>query len=393
MERIEQSVLRGLAAFRWLAWIWMATVLVLARGNLVRPFAAVGLVGAAFLVTVWLTGELRRDPTRLTTPLVVGTEVGVALALQLADGFVYRTPHVFTTEQPLGVAWPIAAVLSAGVAFGPVVGAVTGIAAGLTRAVSSVANVPPQADAWLGALTPAQVLSLVTTSVMYALGGGVAGYAIRLVRDAETRLTSAERALAAVRAREDVARRLHDGVLQTLAIVERRADDPQLARLAREQELDLRSFLFGGSGGDPTDTLGEALRAAGNRFESTYDGRVEVLVPDDLPDLAAELIEGVNGAVGEALTNAGKHGAASSIVVYVEPIADGLFVTVRDDGSGFDPTTQTEGIGVARSIRGRIAELGGTVEVSSAPGRGTEVRITLPRSTLHDGDRDEPRHL
>jgi signal transduction histidine kinase len=382
MERIEQSVLRGLAAFRWLAWLWMATVLLLARGNLLRPVAAVALVAAAFLVTVWLTGELRRDPARLTTPPVVGAEVGVALALQLADGFVYRAPHVFTTEQPLGVAWPIAAVLSAGVAFGPVIGAATGIVAGLARAASSLLHVGVQQDAWLMGLTPAQVLSVVTTAVMYGLGGGIAGYAIGLVRDAERRLTAAQRALARVQAREEVARRLHDGVLQTLAIVERRAGDPQLAQLAREQELDLRAFLSGDAVG--VRSLGEALRAAAGRFESSHGGRVQVLVPDDLPELDQEVIDAVAGAVGEALTNAGRHGEADAVVVYVEPDDDGLFVSVRDDGAGFDPAEVPEGSGLRRSVRGRVEELGGTVELSSAPGRGTEVRLTVPCGPTRD---------
>ena len=384
MERIEQSVLRGLAAFRWLAWAWMATVLVLARNNLVRPVAAFALILAALVVTVWLTVQLRREPLRVATGRVVGVEVGVALAVQLADGFVYAQPHVFTSEQPLGVAWPIAAVLSAGVVLGPVAGAATGLALGAARAVSSIASVVPDPDPWLGVLTAPQVLSLVTTSVMYALAGGIAGYAVGLVRDAEARVTAAERTLADVRAREDVARRLHDGVLQTLAVVERRTGDPQLARLARDQERDLRSFLFD----DPAaatpgaGSLGAALRAAAGRFETAYDGRVEVLVPDDLPRLDAEVVDAVAGAVGEALTNAGKHGRADRVVVYVEPrddpAGDGVFVSVRDDGAGFDPATVAEGVGLPRSIRGRIEEVGGTVEVTSAPGRGTEIRFVLP---------------
>ena len=75
------SVLRGLAAFRWLAWTWMATVLLLARGNLVAPVAAVTLVGVALGVTIWLTMLLPRASERLVTGRVVGIEVGVALAL------------------------------------------------------------------------------------------------------------------------------------------------------------------------------------------------------------------------------------------------------------------------------------------------------------------------
>jgi signal transduction histidine kinase len=380
MERIERSLQRGLAAFRWAAWVWMATVLVLARGNLVRPAAAAGLVGAALVVPIWLTVLVRPDPDRLTAPAVVGTEVGVALALQLADGFVYRQPHVFTPEPALGVAWPVAAVLSAGVALGPAAGAATGVAVGLARALSSTLTVVPADPPWLGPLSPAQTLSLVTTVVQYALAGGVAGYGMRLVRSAEARVADAERALADVRARESLARRLHDGVLQTLALVERRSDDEQLARLARDQERELRGLLFGapdraliGAG-----ALGDALRAAADRHERRYGGRVEVLVPDDLPYLDAEVIDALGGAVGEALTNAGKHGGAQHVVVYVEPQPSGVFVSVRDDGVGFDPAGVAEGTGLTRSVRGRIVELGGSVEVDAAPSRGVELRMLVP---------------
>lgn len=380
MDRVEGSLLRGLAAFRWLAWAWMAVVLVLARGNLVRPFLAVALVGAALVVTVWLTALASTDPARLLAPSTIGVEVAVAVALQTADGFVYRTGHVFTPEPSLGVAWPIAGALASGVALGPAAGVVVGIALGAGRAVSSTLAVDPGPDAWLGPLTPAQTLALVTTTVQYALAGGVAGYGMRLLRTAEQRVAAAERALADVRARESIARRLHDGVLQTLALVERRADDPQLARLARDQERDLRRFLFGvadtqvvGAG-----ALGDALRAAADRHERHHSGRVEVLVPDDLPALGAEVVDALAGAVGEALTNAGKHGHAAHVVVYAEPLDGAVFVSVRDDGSGFDPRHTVEGVGLTRSVRGRIAELGGDVEVVAAPGRGAEVRLTVP---------------
>ena len=85
------------------------------------------------------------------------------------------------------------------------------------------------------------------------------------------------------------------------------------------------------------------------------------------------------GAVGEALTNAGKHGAASRVTVYAEPSDDGgLFCSVKDDGAGYDTATVPDGIGLSRSVRGRMAEIGGRAEVASAPGFGTEVRLWLP---------------
>lgn len=380
---MERSVWNGLAVFRWVAWAWMATVLLLARGALVRPGVAVGLVLAALAVTVWVTVLQRRDPARPATPVTVGVEVGVGLSLQLADGFVYRAPHVFAAEQPLGVAWPIAGALAAGVAFGPVGGAATGIVLGLGRATSSVLNAPPVPagePALLLGLTPAWTLALVSTTVLLAMAGGTAGYVVELLRRTEARALRAERHLAQSTAREEVARELHDGVLQTLAVVERRTQDPQLADLAREQEQDLRAFLFGtrAAGMVGAGALGDTLRHLARRAGTTHGLRVEVLVPDDLPELDDRATRALTGAVGEALTNAGKHAAASHVVVYVEPTDGGVTCCVRDDGEGFDPAEVAEGLGLPHSIRERVEEVGGAVVLDAAPGRGTEVRLTLP---------------
>lgn len=376
-------MLRGLAVFRWAAWVWMATVLALARGALERPLVAVVLVAAALVVTVWSTRQLIADPRLAVAPVVVGAEVAVALALQVADGLVYRAPHVFTTQQPLGVAWPVAAILSAGIAFGPILGIAAGVGIGVARGVSSVlANAdlaPGELEMFLG-LNPEQTLSVVTTTVLYAFAGGTAGYAMRLIRAAEQRITVAERHVAEARAREDVARRLHDGVLQTLALVERRADDPALSRLARDQERELRRYLL--STGDDrvvgAGALGDALREVAARFEVAFTTRVDVLVPDDLPTLGGDAVEAIASAAGEALTNAGKHAQASRVVVSAEPVGDGLIVSILDDGGGFDPDSTPEGIGRARSIRGRLEELGGAAEWVSRPGHGCEVRLRLP---------------
>jgi signal transduction histidine kinase len=387
VEEMRRTIQRGLAAFRWLAWGWMAAVLVLARGNLVAPWSAGALVGLAGMVTVWLTWQLVTTPERLVGARAVGIEVGVGVTLQLADGFVYASPHVFTTQQPLGVAWPIAGVLAAGVALGPGVGAGTGLLLGLARAVSSILNVAPAPEPWIGPLAPDQGLSLLTTTVLYALAGGIAGHATQLLSRAEERLMRAERSLAALEAREDVARQLHDGVLQTLAIVERRAEDPELARLARDQERDLRRYLLDpvpepasgtrSASGAPLG-LGPALRASGDRAERWHGVRTDVLVPDDLPSLPPEVVDALAGAVGEALTNVGKHAQASRVVVYAEPQDGEVFVSVRDDGVGFDPVTVVEGLGLTRSVRGRLAVIGGRVEVAAAPGKGVEVRLWAP---------------
>jgi signal transduction histidine kinase len=362
---VERSVLQGLAAFRWAAWAWMAFVLVVAPGHLVRPWLAYLLVGIAFAFTAACTYLWQRRPHVLLHPAMVVTELAIGASLLVFDGLVRPENTVFSTGQSLGSVWPLTGVISAGVALGPWGGAIAGLAMGACRYVSTALNRVTSYDAGRG-------LSLTNTTVFYAMAGGVFGYVVLL-------LTRAREEVAAARAREEVARTLHDGVLQTLALVERRATDPALSRLAREQERDLRAYLFGDRQAPPTD-LGAALRQAAGRFEEAYGGRATVLVPDDLPTLEGRAVEALAGAVGEALTNAGKHGPAPTAVVYVEEADDGsVFCSVKDDGPGFDPSTTAPGVGITRSIRGRVEAVGGSVEIVSSPGDGAEVRLVVPR--------------
>jgi signal transduction histidine kinase len=215
-----------------------------------------------------------------------------------------------------------------------------------------------------------QWMASISTVVLYAAAGAVAGFAAIKLREAE-------RAVSDARAREAVARELHDGVLQTLAVVQRRSTDDELAGLARDQERELRAFLFGDDAS--TDALAPALRDAASTFERRYGGRVDVVVAPDLREPKAPVAAAVAGAVGEALANAGKHGEALHLTIYVEPTEDGgLFCSVKDDGTGFEPVTRPEGVGLGHSIRGRIDEVGGRVEVDGNPGQGTEVRLWVP---------------
>lgn len=361
-------MLQGLAVFRWGAWLWMAAVLVVSRADLERPWLAVGLVGLALAVTAFDTALLRTDYGALLRAGPVLAELTVGAALVLGDGWAYGPGHAFSTSQSLGSVWPLAGILACALAFGPVQAAVAGLAIGLARTGAALVN---GADIDTGG----RVLSLLNTMVFYALGGFAGGYLARLIR-------RAEREISAARAREEVARTLHDGVLQTLAVVERRATDPNLARLARQQERELREYLFGAA---PARTalagggLGAGLRAAASRHEQAFGGRVDVLVADDVPLVAEPVCEALVGAVGEALTNAGKHGAATKVTVYVEPADDGgVFCSVKDDGQGFDPAAVTERFGLTQSVRGRMAEVGGRVEILSQPGEGAEVCLWIP---------------
>jgi signal transduction histidine kinase len=373
---MEMGLLRGIAAFRWAAWTWIATVTFINRDQLRLPVMAWSLIGLALVITIALTLRLRRGPAAMLEPAPVAIELACGIALLVCDGWSYGRGHAFATSQSLGVAWPVAGVLTAGLAWGPLGGGLAGVAMAVARFGSALANGVP-----MEGFTGPRITSLISTGVLYASAGAVGGYVARLLRRAEQEISAARAREDAARAREDMARTLHDGVLQTLAVVERRTDDPVLARLAREQERDLREYLFGtghdaivGAGGD----LGSALRANAGRFEDSFGGRVQVLVADDLPALGPDAVEALAGAVGEALTNAGKHGAADRVTVYVEPEQDGVFCSVKDNGRGFDVAATPEGIGLTRSIRGRLAEAGGRVELRSRPGDGAEVCLWLP---------------
>jgi signal transduction histidine kinase len=364
-DALVRGLLTGIAVFRWLAWVWAVVVLVLSRSDLseheARPALALVLVGAALLVTTVDTALLGADPARLLSAPVVAAEVAVGVALAVGDELAYNgVAHA----QTLSSAWPLAGVMTAGIAFRWRGGVAAGTLIGLGTALGEVLG--PRR--W----TYADTVSAVSSVVLYALAGLVAGFVTTRLREAERRISLAQ-------AREEVARTLHDGVLQTLAVVQRRTADPDIVRLAHEQERELREFLVGargavGGGGD----LGARLRAAAARYEDRYGGTARVVLAPDTPGLPERTVDAVAGAVGEALANAGKHGAAGTVTVFAEPVGGELFCSVKDDGAGFDPAATAEGTGLRRSVRGRIGEVGGRVEIDGRPGRGTEVRCWVP---------------
>ncbi len=362
---MQRVVLRGLSALRWVAWGWMAAVVAISYHDLRRPWLAAVLVAAALIFTTLATVWLRQDAGRLLSlPALVG-EFALATALVLGDGWAYGSGHAFSTSQPLGSVWPLVSVLSVGVALGAAYGVAAGVLLGLGRLGAVFIN-------GVRHLEGGQIISLASTGLFYMVAGAVAGYVAWLLR-------GAEREISAARAREEVARTLHDGVLQTLAVVERRSTDADLVRLAREQDRELRRYLFGDTtAGDSARDLGVALRAAAARFEDAFAVSAAVLVPDDLPKLRRHQVEALSGAVSEALTNAGKHARARRLTVFVEPANNGgLFCSVKDDGIGFDPATTPSGVGIGRSVVARMAEIGGRAEVRSRSGHGTEVCLWL----------------
>ena len=186
----------------------MAFVLLVSRDELDggRPWLAVGLVGAALVVTAVDGVLVRTDPDRLLTTAVIVAELAVGFALGAGDDWAFAGDH----PQSLGSVWPLAGVLTAGVKWGGRGGAIAGAVVGLGRLFGDLVEVRNTEP--IGDLT----VTASSTFVLYALAGGVAGYAA-------VKLREAEREISMVQAREEVARTLHDGVLQTLAVVQRRA--------------------------------------------------------------------------------------------------------------------------------------------------------------------------
>lgn len=353
---LRRGVLGGLAVFRLAIWAWMAVVLWVSRSELGRPTAAWLICALTLVVSLALGAAARWRPRLALHPMVVAGEVAAGTGLLAADGWVYGGEH----RVSLGSAWPLTGVMAAGVIAGPAGGIVAGVIVGLGRYGGTLLDDLPSPG----------LLSLLSTAFLYALAGGAAGLVMRRLQEAQDEIAEA-------RAREEVARTLHDGVLQTLAVVQRRSTDAELAELARSQERELREFLFGIDRG-PDDLL-SGLRQAAVRATERHGLAVEVTVVDDPGIVPGPVVQALVGAVGEALTNASKHGGAGRAVVFVDPTDQAVEVSVDDDGAGFVVDDVDEGVGLGRSIRGRITDVGGRVEVTSTPGRGTEVRMTVPR--------------
>jgi signal transduction histidine kinase len=178
--------------------------------------------------------------------------------------------------------------------------------------------------------------------------------------------------------RAEVAARVHDSVLQTLALVQRHADDAgRVTSLARRQERELRRWLYG-SGFGSALSLSDALAEAVADVEEAHGVRIELASAGDTPvdEPLAQLVL----AAREALTNAAKHSKTDEISVYSDVGPTVVSVFVRDRGVGFSRTSVSgDRHGLTESIEGRMNRAGGAATVSSAPGEGTEVELTIAR--------------
>jgi signal transduction histidine kinase/phage shock protein PspC (stress-responsive transcriptional regulator) len=177
--------------------------------------------------------------------------------------------------------------------------------------------------------------------------------------------------------RADIAAHLHDSVLQTLALIQRRSSDgAEVARLARAQERDLRGWIYGGADNDPT-MISARVAALAADAEDVHGAVIEVVTVGDRP--VDERAIALLSALREAVANAARHAGGESVRVYVECTPDGIEAFVRDRGPGFDLAAVPEDrLGVRESIIGRMERHGGSARIRSEEGEGTEVRLLLP---------------
>jgi signal transduction histidine kinase len=228
-----------------------------------------------------------------------------------------------------------------------------------------------------GSLSAARDALLAVLVVVIVLGVIFAPWVLRLGRsltaERAERIRSQERA--------EMAAHLHDSVLQTLAMVQRRAESPrEVASLARRQERELRSWLSDKAAAHPTpQRLAAALEEAAQDVETAHGVPVEVVTVGDAPLDAP--VEALMAASREAILNAVKFGGGSPVAVYAEAGDGRASVFVRDRGPGFDQASiPADRRGVRESILGRMERHGGRARITSSPETGTEVELTLERA-------------
>ncbi|MDQ8701469.1 DUF5931 domain-containing protein [Streptomyces sp. LHD-70] len=384
---VELPLWRALSGYRVLTMLYAVGVFLHAREEYQRPLVAVGYLA---VLVVW---------TLVTLPRVASAQsctkrfLGADLTLALGGILLTTVADPDHGDGPtLPTIWTAGAVLAFALKGGWRWAA---FASSLVAVASIVQRETPSRD------TVHNVLLVWVASIAI-------GYVVEVARASERTLARALEIEAATRERERLARDIHDSVLQVLAMVQRRGtalggEAAELGRLAGEQEVALRTLVAGGlapaSRASEDVSLGAVVREvdepdgresggacdlrtllapfAGARVTFSEPGAPVLLAPASARELTA--------AVSAALDNVKRHaGTDAQAWILVEDWPDEVIVTVRDDGPGIPEgrLAQAEGegrLGVALSIRGRLRDIGGTAELISVPGQGTEVELKVPR--------------
>lgn len=233
----------------------------------------------------------------------------------------------------------------------------------------------------LAVYAPQGSISSVLNGVIFALVGllGVGVVVAPLLWRTFSQLRNEREGRIREQERAEVAAMIHDQVLHTLALIQRNsADIKEVQRLARGQERSLRNWLYKPTA-SPTERFSAALEEAAAEVEDTYAISVETVVVGDTQ--CDERVAALVAAARESLVNAARHAGVDTVSLYAEVEESELSVFVRDRGAGFDPDAVADTRhGVRGSIIGRMKRHGGKAVIRTAPGDGTEVRLTLPAS-------------
>lgn len=359
---IESQLFRALAVLRVI--VLLNTLgLTLYRavdrpGSFERPVGAA--VGVAVMV-VWTGGAIwaYASPPR-RSHLLLGADLAVALGLLLATPLV-KGPE-FGASLP-GF-WVVGALLAWAIRYRTA----GGLAAGVLLAAADLLVRPVVTQAVYG------------NAFLMVIGGSVVGFMCASLQQMAASRDLAERAAAASAERARLARVVHDGVLQTLAMVQRDPSAAGLRSMAAEQERSLRELMR-----DSTSAPRAGLVDLVDRLRSLESATVTVSTPGDPVSLPTGAVEELLGVVRECLANVAHHvGPDAAAYVFLHALPGELELSVRDEGAGIAPGRLTAAVaegrlGVAQSIRGRISALGGTATLETGAD-GTEWTFRLPRT-------------
>ncbi|MFI5528086.1 MacS family sensor histidine kinase [Kitasatospora sp. NPDC051853] len=360
---VEMPLWRAISTFRVLALAYAVLRFFGSYLDFLHPVSGWIYLGA---LTLWTLASTRAfaGPQRCTW-YVLATDLAFTVTGIVMSGIVDSPERITAGAPTLPTIWAAGTVLGfagkGGWRWAAFAGAVIGLA-----------NI-----AGHGGVTPDNLHNI----VLLMVAGCAIGYVIEIARAGESALTRALQVEAATRERERLSRDIHDGVLQVLALVQRREGDlGELGRLAGEQERALRALM---TGTQPTaPSADEDLSTLLARYA---DDRVTVSAPATPVLLPAHAAAELTAAVGAAVDNVRRHaGPAAHAWILVEDEPDAVTVSIRDDGPGYAPHRLTEAeaagrLGVSQSIRGRLDDLGGTADLYSAPGEGVEVELRVPR--------------